>query len=170
MLRALSLVLVTIFLTACATSDDAVTENASEALTNHASINKHVSSLEDGESIYKNNKQSPAVKHVTGLSKEMVPNAVMAEPVVISFSKLSAKLDSLAQRQIDSIDVRAKQATSIVVTGYCNKKEIRNAEAAAKARATMIKKELSKLGVADEKIIIKTNITDARHAVLVEFK
>ena len=87
--------------------------------------------------------------------------------VMLSFTKMSAKLDSIALQQVEQMLPKLKMAKKITITGYCDQKAIRNAKRAALARADAVKAELIKQGI-DANAINTLSITkERRHAALV---
>ncbi|AOX99934.1 hypothetical protein BJP62_05345 [Jeongeupia sp. USM3] len=93
----------------------------------------------------------------------------VADPSLLTFSTQSVKLDDQAQAQVKLLLAQAATAKSITITGYCNRKEIGNAKAAALARANNTKKELVTLGVSAKKIKVKYVTDEPRHAAKIDF-
>jgi outer membrane protein OmpA-like peptidoglycan-associated protein len=91
-------------------------------------------------------------------------------PVPILFDKFTVKLDENGRHVIEQISERAKEAHTLVITGYCDRHQIGNANAAAIARATAVRDELLHLGIPARKVKIKhvTNVPD-RHEADIEF-
>lgn len=87
--------------------------------------------------------------------------------VMLSFTKMSAKLDSIAQQQVEQMLPKLKKAKKITITGYCDQKAIRNAKRAAMARANTVKSELVKQGIDAETISVLSITKEQRHAALV---
>lgn len=97
-----------------------------------------------------------------------IPREVLTEPVLLVFGKMSAKLDVMSLLQIEKMSARIKQARRATLTGYCNRHEIGNADAVAKARAAAVKKELVKKGIPEDNIEINIEINEDRHATVIE--
>jgi outer membrane protein OmpA-like peptidoglycan-associated protein len=91
-------------------------------------------------------------------------------PVPIMFDKLSIKLDEDGKQIVTAIGERAKMASKIIITGYCDRNQVGNAKDAAIARANAVKEDLVSSGVSAKKIRIKfiTSVTD-KHGVEIEF-
>ncbi|WP_168163813.1 OmpA family protein [Jeongeupia sp. USM3] len=92
-----------------------------------------------------------------------------ADPSLVRFATQSVKLDEQAQAQLPLLLDQASAAKRIVITGYCDRKDIGNAKAAAIARANNVKNALVKLGVPAKKIRVKYSTDEAQHAAKVEF-
>ncbi|GHD66206.1 OmpA family protein [Jeongeupia chitinilytica] len=112
-------------------------------------------------------KAAPAEAAKTGTAPGAA--AVRVDPSLIKFDTQSVKLDEQAQAQLPLLQDQAAAAKRIVVTGYCDRKDIGNAKAAAIARANAVKNALVKQGVPAKKIRIKYSTEEAQHAARVEF-
>lgn len=101
--------------------------------------------------------------------EEIVPDYAVMNPVPIAFDKLSIKLRDADKQIIAQIKDRAQKARKLTITGYCDRKQVGNAKAAAMARAQSVKDELVRLGVKPKLINIKhvTSVAN-KHAVEVE--
>lgn len=101
--------------------------------------------------------------------EEVVPDYTVMNPVPIAFDKLSVKLRDADRQTLAQIKVRAQAARKLTIIGYCDRKQVGNAKAAALARARSVKDELVRLGVKPKLIKIKyvTNVAN-KHAVEVE--
>ncbi|WP_432719498.1 OmpA family protein [Jeongeupia wiesaeckerbachi] len=95
--------------------------------------------------------------------------AARVDPSLITFATQSVKLDEAAQAQLRLLLDQASAAKRIVITGYCDRKDIGNAKAAAVARANKVKNALVKLGVSPKKIRVKYSTEEAQHAAKVDF-
>lgn len=113
------------------------------------------------------NATDAAKSKATTAAKDAAANAV--DPSLLVFSTQSVKLDDQAQAQVKLLLAQAVTAKNIVITGYCNRKEIGNAKAAALARANNAKKELVNLGVSASKIKVKFVTDEPRHAAKIDF-
>ena len=101
---------------------------------------------------------------------ERLPDYTTMNPVPIVFDKFSIKLDESDKYIVQEISERAKNANKLVITGYCDRRQIGNAKAAAIARATAVRNELVYQGVSAKNIRIKY-VTEVagKHAVDIEF-
>jgi len=101
--------------------------------------------------------------------EEIVPDYAIVNPVPIPFDKMSVKLRDSDKQILTQIKDRAQKAKKLTITGYCDRKQVGNAKAAALARAQSVKDELARLGVKTKIVKIKF-VTDVanKHAVEVE--
>lgn len=101
--------------------------------------------------------------------EEIVPDYAVINPVPIAFDKLSIKLRDADKQIIAQIKDRAQKARKLTITGYCDRKQVGNAKAAAMARAQSVKDELVRLGVKPKLINLKhvTSVPN-KHVVEVE--
>lgn len=91
-------------------------------------------------------------------------------PVPIAFDKLSIKLDDDDKRILAQISERAKKASKLTITGFCDRNHVANPKAAALARASAVKAELVRLGVQSKAVRIKYQTTVAnKHMVEIQF-
>lgn len=121
--------------------------------------------------VYKDGvQQKLRIDNALALLAEKDPDYATMNPVPITFEKLTVKLDEHNRHIVEQISERAKKAPKLVLTGYCDYRQIGNAKAAAIARATAIRNELVHLGVSAKKIRIK-HVTDVagKHAADIEF-
>ena len=100
---------------------------------------------------------------------EAVPDYASMNPVPIAFDKMSVKLRDADKQILVKIKERAQKAKRLVITGYCDRKQVGNSRDAAIARAVAVKEELVRLGVKPETVRIKhvTNVLN-KHAVEIE--
>lgn len=87
--------------------------------------------------------------------------------MTISFTKMSAKLDKMAQQQLEQMLPLLKTGDKVTITGYCDRSAIKNATRAAKARALTVKEELVRLGIDVNKISIANVTNEARHVATI---
>lgn len=114
-------------------------------------------------------KAEKAVAASMAPGEEIVPDYAVMNPVPLEFEKLSIKLRDADKQIIAQIKDRAQKARKLTITGYCDRKQVGNAKAAALARAKSVKQELVRLGVKAKSINIKYVTTVAnKHAVEVE--
>ncbi|WP_051534812.1 OmpA family protein [Deefgea rivuli] len=91
--------------------------------------------------------------------------AVVVNPYLLTFDKMSAKLTPEMEAQLQSILPKLKEARVITLRGFCNAKEVGNAKSTALARANNVEKFLIQQGIPDKKMRQKFNTEDAAHAV-----
>lgn len=100
---------------------------------------------------------------------EAEPDYQSMNPVPVAFDKLGVKLNDAGKQVIVKIGERAKKSKRLVITGYCDRKQVGNAHAAALARANAVKRELIHLGVKPRSILLKT-VTNAADKHLAEIQ
>lgn len=110
-----------------------------------------------------------ADKPTEAAPKEAGPDYQNMNPVPIAFEKLGVKLNDAGKQVIGKIGERAKKSKKLVITGYCDRKQVGNAHAAALARANAVKSELIHLGVKPGSIQLKT-VTNAADKHLAEIQ
>lgn len=121
--------------------------------------------------VYKDGvQQKLRIDNALALLAEKTPDYTTINPVPIAFDKFSVKLNEDNKRIVEQISGRAKKAHKLVIIGYCDRRQIGNAKAAALARATAVRDELVRLGVSAKNIRIK-HVTDAagKHSTDIEF-
>lgn len=98
-----------------------------------------------------------------------VPDYASMNPVPIEFDKMSVKLRDADKQILVRIKDRAQKAKRLIITGYCDRKQVGNSKDAAIARATAVKVELIRLGVKPATVRIKhvTNVVN-KHAAEIE--
>ncbi len=96
--------------------------------------------------------------------------AVVVDPYLLKFDKMSAKLTPEMEAQLQSILPKLKEARVITLRGFCNAKEVGNAKSTALARANNVEKFLIQQGIPDKKMRQKFNTEDAAHAVEVDIE
>jgi outer membrane protein OmpA-like peptidoglycan-associated protein len=109
-------------------------------------------------------------KPVEQVAVEVEPDYQNMNPVPIAFDKMGVKLNDAGKQVIVKIVERARKSKRLVVTGYCDRKQVGNAHAAALARANAVRNELIHLGVKRHSIQLKTitNVAD-RHLAEIHF-
>ncbi|WP_147695297.1 OmpA family protein [Vogesella mureinivorans] len=161
----LALVLCTGLLTACAankTKMDA-TQQAAEAA-------KATASQQTQQTRDITGKVTETLGQATARIVEATGNTdVVSDPTLIPFSKMDAKLTPLTEQQVRALVPGLVIAKQVIVVGYCNRKEVGNAIAAAKARAEAVKKVLIENGISAKRIITQYDTTKPLHAVRVRF-
>lgn len=99
------------------------------------------------------------------------PPVVLINPTVISFEKMSVVLDEKGRETIAEIGEKAKESGKITVTGFCDRRQIRNSMDSAVARAVVTRDELIAQGVAPSNIVIKfSTVTPKKHAAEIKFE
>jgi outer membrane protein OmpA-like peptidoglycan-associated protein len=101
--------------------------------------------------------------------EEAAPDYANMNPVPIAFDKMSVKLRDADKQILIKIKDRAQKAKQLVITGYCDRKQVGNSKDAALARAVAVKEELVRLGVKPKTVRIKhvTSVAN-KHAVEIE--
>lgn len=105
----------------------------------------------------------------TVAAEEAVPDYANMNPVPIAFDKMSVKLRDTDKQILVRIKDRAQKAKRLVITGYCDRKQVGNSKDAAIARAVAVKAELVRLGVKPGTVRIKhvTSVAN-KHAAEIE--
>lgn len=121
---------------------------------------------EDKSKARTNERQGPAT---TAAAEELLPYYANMNPVPIPFEKMSVKLRETDKQILVRIKDRAQKAKKLIITGYCDRKQVGNSKDAAIARAVAVKKELVRLGVKPDAVRIKhvTGVAD-KHAAEIE--
>lgn len=103
------------------------------------------------------------------VAEEALPDYANMNPVPIAFDKMSVKLRDADKQILVKIKDRAQKAKRLVITGYCDRKQVGNSKDAAIARAVAVKEELVRLGVKPGTVRIKhvTNVAN-KHAAEIE--
>ncbi|WP_164521405.1 OmpA family protein [Iodobacter ciconiae] len=113
--------------------------------------------------------QPPAVVAATSWSKGLeVPVVAVGKPYLLKFEKMSAKLTPQQEEILTLLAPQLKDAKSIILRGYCSKRDIGNAKDSALARAINVEKFLVSQGIVDQKMNLRYNTDDAEHAVELE--
>jgi outer membrane protein OmpA-like peptidoglycan-associated protein len=102
-------------------------------------------------------------------SEEVLPDYANMNPVPIAFDKMSVKLRDADKQILVKIKERAQKAKRVVITGYCDRKQVGNSKDAAIARAVAVREELVRLGVKPGTVRIKhvTSVVN-KHAAEIE--
>jgi len=105
----------------------------------------------------------------TVAAEEALPDYANMNPVPIAFDKMSVKLRDADKQILVKIKDRAQKAKRLVITGYCDRKQVGNSKDAAIARAVAVKEELLRLGVKPGTVRIKhvTSVAN-KHAAEIE--
>lgn len=124
--------------------------------------------------VSKEEKAKPKSAEKTGAvqavaKEEFVPDYISMNPVPIAFDKMSVKLRDADKQILVKIKDRAQKAKRLIITGYCDRKQVGNSKDAAIARAVAVKEELVRLGVKPGTVRIKhvTNVAN-KHAAEIE--
>lgn len=114
----------------------------------------------------------PAVLDKAAAEKAAIAKAaaanVAADPTLIPFEKMSAKLTPVTEAQLLAILPTVKAGKTVLVRGHCYRKDIGNAKAAAQARAVAVKNFLVESGVPAHKIALRYDTERSLHAVRIE--
>lgn len=113
---------------------------------------------------------APAVNaSATSWIKQPVTATIaLGKPYLLQFDKMAAKLTPQQEETLTSLMPQLKEAKSIIVRGFCNKRDIGNAKDSALARAVNVERFLAGLGIADQKMSLRYNTDDAEHGVELE--
>jgi outer membrane protein OmpA-like peptidoglycan-associated protein len=98
----------------------------------------------------------------------VAPTVAVGKPYLLKFEKMSAKLTPQQEEILTALALQLKDSKSIILRGYCNKRDIGNAKDSALARAINVQKFLMSQGIADQKMSLRYNTDDAEHAVELE--
>ena len=100
-----------------------------------------------------------------------LPPAIVPNPSVVQFEKMSTNLDDKAVLVIAQSSERARLSNRITVTGFCDRKQIGNPGEAAVARAIAVRDEYVLLGIPPAKILVKFDTSVAKkHAAEIRFE
>jgi outer membrane protein OmpA-like peptidoglycan-associated protein len=91
-------------------------------------------------------------------------------PVPLTFDKMTVKLNENNKKILAKLGQRAKKAHKLLITAYCDRRQVGNAHAAALARGNAVKQELVQLGAKANTIRLKivTGVAD-KHAAEIQF-
>ena len=113
--------------------------------------------------------EDPPPSAAASPSEETLPDYASMNPVPIVFDKMSVKLRDSEKQILAQIKDRAQRATTLIITGYCDRRQVGNPKAAAIARAVAVKEELVRMGVKPATVKIQ-HVTDVanKHAAEIE--
>ena len=115
-------------------------------------------------------KVTETIGHATARVVEATGNAEIAsDPTLVPFEKMNAKLTTATEQQVRALVAGLVIAKQVIVIGYCDRSEVGNAVAAAKARAEAVQKVLIDNGISPKRIIVQFDTTKKLHAVRVKF-
>jgi len=98
------------------------------------------------------------------------PAVVIPNPSVITFEKMSVSVDEQGKFILDQLSDKAKSSSKLLVTGFCDSQQIKNATDSAIARATAVRDELLARGVVASNIRVTINTrVRKKHAVEIKF-
>lgn len=98
------------------------------------------------------------------------PSVEIANPTVITFEKMSVALDGKARDTIAELADKARSSNKLLVTGYCDRNQIKNATDSAVARAIAVRDELMRHGVNPANISVKfSTVKPKKHAAEIKF-
>lgn len=105
----------------------------------------------------------------TKVIEETGNKTIAKDPTLIPFEKMSSKLTPVTEQQVRALAPALVIAKQIVVTGFCNGREVGNASAAAKARAMVVKNLLVESGISSIRITVRADTKQKLHAVRISF-
>jgi hypothetical protein len=92
-------------------------------------------------------------------------------PVVIFYEKLSVRANDKYTPDISSVAEYANTSRKLVVTGFCDRRQVANPINAAVTRAVSVRDELIRRGVPPSNIQVKAEIVvPNKHAVEIRFE
>lgn len=98
------------------------------------------------------------------------PAVVIPNPSVITFEKMSVSVNEQGKFILDQLADKAKSSSKLLVTGFCDSQQIKNATDSAIARATAVRDELLARGVVASNIRVTINTrVRKKHAVEIKF-
>lgn len=98
------------------------------------------------------------------------PVVVIPNPSVITFEKMSVSVEEQGKFILDQLADKAKSSSKLLVTGFCDSRQIKNATDSAIARATAVRDELLARGVVASNIRVTINTrVRKKHAVEIKF-
>lgn len=99
------------------------------------------------------------------------PQIEIVNPTAVAFEKMSVTLDDKAREAIGYLAEKARTSGKITVTGFCDRKQIRNAMDSAVARAVVTRDELITLGVNPSNVTVKfSTVVAKKHAAEIKFE
>ncbi|HJU49483.1 MAG TPA: OmpA family protein, partial [Pseudogulbenkiania sp.] len=105
----------------------------------------------------------------TKVIEETGNKKVASDPTLIPFEKMNSKLTPVTEQQVRALAPALAIAKQIIVTGFCDHREVGNASAAAKARAMVVKSLLVESGISSIRITIRSDTKQKLHAVRISF-
>ena len=125
----------------------------------------------DGQGTATNSAASIKAAKIAQARQLALPPAVVPNPSVVQFEKMSTNLDDKATVVIAQSSERARLSSKITVTGFCDRKQIGNPGEAAVARAIAVRDEYVLLGIPPAKILVKFDTSVAKkHAAEIRFE
>jgi len=98
------------------------------------------------------------------------PVVLIPNPSIVLFDKMSIKLDDKGKAVIAQLAERARAASKLLVTGFCDHRQVGNSADSAVARAVAVRDELVANGVAPDNIRVKFSTqTPKKHAAEIHF-
>lgn len=98
------------------------------------------------------------------------PVIAIPNPSVITFEKMSVTVDEGGRFIIDQLTDKAKASSKLLITGFCDSQQIKNATDSAVARAVAVRDELVARGVVASNIRVTVNTrVRKKHAVEIKF-
>ena len=93
----------------------------------------------------------------------------LESPAFVEFDMQDTALSDSAQTQVTQLAAPARRAAKVVVTGYADRSQTKNAKDVALARAVKVKGELVKKGVLAKNIRLRYATGEARNAAKIEW-
>mgnify|MGYP000045817538 FL=1 len=98
------------------------------------------------------------------------PVIAIPNPSVIAFEKMSVAVDDGGRFIIEQLTEKAKASSKLLITGFCDSQQIKNATDSAIARAVAVRDELVARGVVASNIRVTVNTrVRKKHAVEIKF-
>ncbi|MFT3849474.1 MAG: OmpA family protein [Propionivibrio sp.] len=98
------------------------------------------------------------------------PVVAIPNPSVITFEKMSVTIDDGGRFIIEQMIDKAKTSSKLLITGFCDSQQIKNATDSAIARAVAVRDELVARGVPASNVRVTVNTrVRKKHAVEVKF-
>ncbi len=111
---------------------------------------------------------APASAAAAAEPKSAARKAVFAEHTVIEFDAKSREFGDAGREAIALLGESVQKARQIVVTGYCDKRDVSNAKEVALFRARSVKNELINLGATEKGVRVKYVTTLPKHEVTID--
>lgn len=156
-LRRVGLVLSVLTLVGCAQNQTKTEDSVAIATpTNEVPVAPPSSAAEDAR-----------IAHAVQAAQAQV---VVPNPSSVLFDKMSTTLDDKGREVIAQLAYRARSSKKLVVTGFCDRRQIGNPIDAAVARAISVRDELLAQGVVPTNVVVKFSTKIAKkHAAEIRF-
>ncbi len=155
-LRGAGIALSVLMLVGCAQNQTKTEDSAVVATTNESPVATPSSAANDARIAYARQAAQTQV---------VVPN-----PSAVLFDKMSTTLDDKGKQVIAQLADRARSSKKLVVTGFCDQRQIGNPIDAAVARAISVRDELLAQGIVPTNVVVKYSTKIAKkHAAEIRF-